>query len=131
MNDQGRRRVGILIGVGLACGLLPGIALAGTETLDKVLSVLMAVIVMTIVNQLIFVGPSGRVPLPALLAFGLAGYVQDALVWWLLSWLGPKLGSMQVEGLGTILLAALITRGTVLLLSQLTPTAETAETAED
>ncbi|MFB7448609.1 hypothetical protein [Streptomyces sp. NPDC056194] len=127
MNDQGRRRVGILIGVGLACGLLPGIALAGTETLDKVLAVLMAVIVMTIVNQLIFVGPSGRVPLPALLAFGLAGYVQDALVWWLLSWLGPKLGTMQVEGLGTILLAALITRGTVLLLSQLTPTAETAE----
>ncbi|MFF3607246.1 hypothetical protein [Streptomyces sp. NPDC002463] len=131
MNDQGRRRVGILIGVGLACGLLPGITLAGTETLDKVLAVLMAVIVMTIVNQLIFVGPSGRVPLPALLAFGLAGYVQDALVWWLLSWLGPKLGNMQVEGFGTILLAALITRGTVLLLSQLTPTAETAETAED
>ncbi|MFF5280037.1 hypothetical protein [Streptomyces sp. NPDC013171] len=127
MNDQGRRRVGILVGVGLACGLLPGIALASTETLDKALAVLMAVIVMTIINQLIFVGPSGRVPLPALLAFGLAGYVQDALVWWLLSWLGPKLGNMQVEGLGTILLAALITRGTVLLLSQLTPTAETAE----
>ncbi|MER7539119.1 hypothetical protein ABTX77_30690 [Streptomyces sp. NPDC097704] len=127
MNDQGRRRVGILVGVGLACGLLPGITLAGTETLDKALAVLMAVIVMTIINQLIFVGPSGRVPLPALLAFGLAGYVQDALVWWLLSWLGPKLGDMQVEGLGTILLAALITRGTALLLSQLTPTAETAE----
>ncbi|WP_225801546.1 phage holin family protein [Streptomyces sp. NK15101] len=127
MNDQGRRRLGVLIGVGLACGLLPGITLGGTETIDTVLGVLVTALVMTILTQLIFIGPSGRVPLPLLLAFGLAGFVQDALIWWLLSWLGPKLGYLHVEGLGTILLAALITRATLLLLSQLSPTAETAE----
>ncbi|SED27611.1 phage holin family protein [Streptomyces sp. TLI_105] len=127
MNDQGRRRLGVLIGVGLACGLLPGIALGGTETVDAVLAVLMAALVMTILTQLISIGPSGRVPLPALLVFGLAGFVQDALIWWLLSWLGPKIGYLHIEGLATILLAALITRATTLLLSQLSPAAETAE----
>ncbi|WP_078954088.1 phage holin family protein [Streptomyces globisporus] len=126
MNDQGRRRLGVLVGVGLACGLLPGITLGGTETLDAVLAVLMAAVVMTVLTQLIFIGPSGRVPLPALLAFGLAGFVQDALIWWLLSWLGPKIGHLHVEGLTTILLAALITRATLLLLSQLSPAVETA-----
>ncbi|MFI8768485.1 hypothetical protein ACIGN6_26770 [Streptomyces sp. NPDC053792] len=127
MNDQGRRRLGVLVGVGLACGLLPGITLGGTETVDKVLSVLMAAVAMTVLTQVIFIGPSGRVPLPALLAFGLAGFVQDALIWWLLSWLGPKIAYLHVEGLATILLAALITRATLLLLSQLGSAAETAE----
>ncbi|MGW8765541.1 hypothetical protein ACWGN5_23870 [Streptomyces sp. NPDC055815] len=127
MNDQGRRRLGILIGVGLACGLLPGITLGGTDTLDIVLSVLMASVVLSVLTQVIFIGPSGRVPLPALLVFGLAGFVQDALIWWLLSWLGPKIAYLHVDGLATILLAALITRATLLLLSQLGPTPETAE----
>ncbi|MEU0401231.1 hypothetical protein ABZ318_13465 [Streptomyces sp. NPDC006197] len=127
MNDQGRRKLGVLVGVGLACGLLPGITLGGTETMDTVLAVLMAAVVMTVLTQLIFIGPSGRVPLPALLVFGLAGFAQDALIWWLLSWLGPKIGYLHVEGLATILLAALITRATVLLLSQLSPAVETAE----
>ncbi|CAM5513505.1 phage holin family protein [Streptomyces tanashiensis] len=127
MDDQGRRRLGVLLGVGLACGLLPGITLGGTETIDIVLSVLMAGVVMTVLTQVIFIGPSGRVPLPALLVFGLAGFVQDALIWWLLSWLGPKIAYLHVDGLATILLAALITRATLLLLSQLSPATETAE----
>ncbi|WP_369144497.1 hypothetical protein [Streptomyces sp. R44] len=127
MNAQGGRRLGVIIGVGLACALLPGITTRGTETLDTVLSVLMAAVVMTVLTQVIFIGPSGRVPLPALLVFGLAGFVQDALIWWLLSWLGPKMSYLHVEGLATILLAALITRATILLLSQLSPAAETAE----
>ncbi|WP_159026450.1 hypothetical protein [Streptomyces vietnamensis] len=127
MHPQAGRRLGVLIGVGLACGLLPGITLAGTETLDTVQSVLMATIVMVVLTQLIFIGPSGRAPLPALLVFGLAGFAQDALIWWLLSWLGPKISHLHVDGLATILLAALITRATTLLLSQLSPAAETAE----
>ncbi|MFI1656101.1 hypothetical protein ACH4ZU_14485 [Streptomyces sp. NPDC020472] len=127
MNDQGRRRLGVLIGVGLACGLLPGITLGGAETVDAVLAVLMAALAMTVLTQMIFIGPSGRAPLSALLVLGLAGFVQDALIWWLLSWLGPKIGDLRVEGLATILLAALITRATTLLLSQLSPAAETAE----
>ncbi|MFJ7955416.1 hypothetical protein ACIQ62_03890 [Streptomyces sp. NPDC096319] len=127
MNEQGRRRLGVLIGVGLACGLLPGITLGGTETADIVFSVLMAAVVMTVLTQVIFIGPSGRVPVSALLVFGLVGFVQDALVWWLLSWLGPKIAPLHVDGLLTILLAALITRATLLLLSQLGPAAEMAE----
>ncbi|MFD3535646.1 hypothetical protein [Streptomyces sp. NPDC058664] len=126
MSDQGRRKLGVLVGVGAAGALLPGITL-GTETVDAALSVLMATLVMVVLTQLIHIGPTGRVPLPLLAAFGLAGFVQDALIWWLLSWLGPKMSELRVEGVATILLAALITRATVLLLSQLTPAAATAE----
>ncbi|WP_017237049.1 hypothetical protein [Streptomyces sp. SS] len=126
MGDQGRRKLGIIAGVGLAGGLLPGITL-GTETVDVALSVLAATLVMVVLTQVVHIGPSARVPLPALAAFGLAGFVQDALIWWLLSWLGPKVSELRVEGLTTILLAALITRSTLLLLSQLSPAAETAE----
>ncbi|MEF9883194.1 hypothetical protein [Streptomyces sp. P9-A4] len=126
MSDQGRRKLGVLVGVSLAGALLPGITL-GAETVDAAFSVLFATVVLAVLTQLILIGPSGRVPLPALLAFGLAGFVQDALIWWLISWLGPKMSDLRVEGLGTILLAALITRATVVLLSQLSPAAETAE----
>ncbi|MFE5910356.1 hypothetical protein ACFQ6B_14915 [Streptomyces wedmorensis] len=126
MDDQGRRKLGIIAGVGLAGGLLPGITL-GPETVDVALSVLIATIVLVVLTQVIYIGPSARVPLPALAAFGLAGFAQDALIWWLLSWLGPKVSELRVEGLTTILLAALITRSTLLLLSQLSPAMETAE----
>ncbi|MFB7517976.1 hypothetical protein [Streptomyces sp. NPDC056144] len=126
MSDQGRRKLGVLAGVGLAGGLLPGITL-GAETADAVLSLMTAVLVVTVLTQIVHIGPSARVPASALVLFGALGFVQDALVWWLLSWLGPKVGELRVEGFTTILLAALCTRGAVLLLSQLTSTAETAE----
>ncbi|MER5962478.1 hypothetical protein [Streptomyces sp. NPDC002057] len=122
MSDQGRRKPAVLVGVALAGALLPGITL-GAETVDVVLSVLVATVVLVVLTQLIHIGPSGRVPLPALAALGLAGFAQDALIWWLLSWLGPKVSELRVEGVGTILLAALITRTTVLLVSQLAPSA--------
>ncbi|MFH8575939.1 hypothetical protein [Streptomyces zaomyceticus] len=126
MSDQGRRRLGVLVGVALAGGLLPGVTL-GAETPDVILSVLAATLVTVVLTQLVHIGPSGRVPVPALAVLGLAGFVQDALIWWLLSWLGPKISELRVEGVATILLAALITRATVLLLSQLSPAVETAE----
>ncbi|MFE6098362.1 hypothetical protein ACFVQ4_00125 [Streptomyces laurentii] len=126
MSDQGRRKLGILVGVGIAAGTLPGITL-GTETADALLSFVVAVAVLAVLTQLIFVGPSQRVPLPALLVFGPLGFAQDALIWWLLSWLGPKISTLHVTGLGTILLAALITRAMVLLVSQLSPAGKTAE----
>ncbi|MEU3075086.1 hypothetical protein [Streptomyces laurentii] len=118
MSDQGRRKLGILVGVGIAAGTLPGITL-GTETADALLSFVVAAAVLAVLTQLIFIGPSQRVPLPALLAFGSLGFAQDALIWWLLSWLGPKISTLHVTGLGTILLAALITRATTLLIHQL------------
>ncbi|WP_327162296.1 hypothetical protein [Streptomyces zaomyceticus] len=126
MSDQGRRRLGVLVGVALAGGLLPGVTL-GAETPDVILSVLAATLVTVVLTQLVHIGPSGRVPVPTLAVLGLAGFVQDALIWWLLSWLGPKISELRVEGVATILLAALITRATVLLLSQLSPAVETAE----
>ncbi|MEU3746096.1 MULTISPECIES: phage holin family protein [Streptomyces] len=126
MSDQVRRRLGIFAGVGLAGGLLPGITL-GAETVDAAFSLVVAAVVLTVLTQLVHVGPSGRVPVPVLGALGAVGFVQDALIWWLLSWLGPKLSDLRIEGLATILLAALITRATVLLLSQMSSAVEIAE----
>lgn len=102
--------MGVVAGTALAGARLPGITL-GTGTADAVPAVLMASVVPAVLTRLIFIGPSGRVPLPALAAFGLAGFVQDALIWWLLSWLGPRFSTLHIEGFATIRLAALCTRG--------------------
>ncbi len=102
--------MGVVAGTALAGALLPGITL-GTGMADAVPAVLMASVVPAVLTRLIFIGPSGRVPLPALAAFGLAGFVQDALIWWLLSWLGPRFSTLHSEGFATIRLAALCTRG--------------------
>ncbi|MER7574011.1 hypothetical protein [Streptomyces sp. NPDC126514] len=117
MTDIGRRRkLGALAGVCIAAALLPGITL-GPEDVDVPLSLMVAALVVMLLTQLVYVGPSARVPAPALLAFGLAGYVQDSLIWWLLSWLGGKFAELEVEGFGTILLAGLITRVSILAFS--------------
>ncbi|MFF1687996.1 MULTISPECIES: hypothetical protein [unclassified Streptomyces] len=117
MTDIGKRRkLGALAGVCIAGALLPGITL-GAEDVDVPLSLLVAALVVILLNQLVYVGPSARVPAPALLAFGLAGFLQDSLIWWLLSWLGGKFSELEVEGFGTILLAGLITRVSILAFS--------------
>ncbi|MFD7447251.1 MULTISPECIES: hypothetical protein [unclassified Streptomyces] len=117
MTDIGRRRkLGALAGVCIAGALLPGITL-GAEDVDVPLSLMVAALVVMLLTQLVYVGPSARVPAPALLAFGLAGFVQDSLIWWLLSWLGGKFAELEVEGFGTILLAGLITRVSILAFS--------------
>ncbi|GAA2511762.1 hypothetical protein GCM10010406_54950 [Streptomyces thermolineatus] len=117
MTDIGRRRkLGALAGVCIAGALLPGITL-GAENVDVLLSLMVAALVVMLLTQLVYVGPSARVPTPALLAFGLAGFVQDSLIWWLLSWLGGKFAELEVEGFGTILLAGLITRVSILAFS--------------
>ncbi|MFD4709205.1 hypothetical protein ACFWN5_05835 [Streptomyces sp. NPDC058430] len=117
MTDIGRRRkLGALAGVCIAGALLPGITL-GAEDVDVALSLMVAALVVILLTQLVYVGPSARVPAPALLAFGLAGFLQDSLIWWLLSWLGGKFSELEVEGFGTILLAGLITRVSILAFS--------------
>ncbi|MFH8257173.1 hypothetical protein ACH4MA_20300 [Streptomyces roseolus] len=125
MDERVRRRAGILVGVGLAGGLLPGVAM-GAETVDVLLSWMVATLVLVVLTQLVFIGPSGRVPVRMLAVFGGLGFVQDALIWWLLSWLAPKISDMRVEGWGTILLAALLTRTAVVVASQLTSRVEIA-----
>ncbi|MFS4092748.1 hypothetical protein [Streptomyces sp. AF1A] len=112
----GRRKLGALVGVCIAGALLPGITL-GAQGMDVLLSLVIAALVVVGLTQLVYVGPSARVPAPALLAFGLAGFVQDSLIWWLLSWLGGKVSALEVEGFGTILLAGLITRVSILAFS--------------
>ncbi|MGW1539382.1 hypothetical protein ACWCPM_03670 [Streptomyces sp. NPDC002309] len=117
MTDIGRRRkIGALFGVCVAGTVLPGVTL-GAEDMDVPASLMVAALVVMLLTQLVHIGPSARVPTPALLAFGLAGFVQDSLIWWLLSWLGGKLSELEVEGFGTILLAGLITRVSILAFS--------------
>ncbi|MFD3655696.1 hypothetical protein [Streptomyces sp. NPDC058620] len=121
MTDQARRKLGALVGVCLAGGLLPGVTL-GAEGVDVAYSTAVAFIAVALLTQLVFIGPSARVRAPLLLAFGAAGVVQDALIWWLLSWLGEAAGAeLRVEGIGTTLIAALITRVSILAASQLAP----------
>ncbi|MEV0748009.1 phage holin family protein [Streptomyces sp. NPDC050273] len=115
MTDIGSK-LGALAGVCIAGALLPGITL-GAEDVDVLLSLVVAAFVVILLTQLVHVGPSARVPVPALLTFGLAGFVQDSLIWWLLSWLGGKFAELEVEGFGTILLAGLITRVSILAFS--------------
>jgi hypothetical protein len=123
MTDiSGRRRLGALAGACIAGALLPGITL-GAGNMDVALSLMVAGLVIVLLTQLIHIGPSTRVPAPALLAFGLAGFVQDSLIWWLLSWLGGKFAELEVEGFGTILLAGLITRVSILAFSLIGPEA--------
>ncbi|MFE5481990.1 hypothetical protein [Streptomyces sp. NPDC056527] len=117
MTDTGtRRRLGALVGVGVSGAVLPGVTL-GAEAADVVLSIVIAGVVISLLTQLIYVGPSAPVPPLALLAFAAAGFVQDSLIWWLLSWLGGEIAAFRVEGFGTILLAGLITRASILALS--------------
>ncbi|MEU4270465.1 hypothetical protein [Streptomyces sp. NPDC026092] len=126
MTDTGmRRRLGAFVGVGVSCALLPGITLNG-DTSDAGLAVLLAGLVIAVLTQLIYIGPSEPVPALPLLAFAAAGFIQDALIWWLLSWLGNETDMINVTGFGTILLAALITRTSILTLS-LTGTSRTTD----
>ncbi|MFD9034595.1 hypothetical protein ACFVZW_26175 [Streptomyces sp. NPDC059567] len=119
MTDTGtRRRLGALVGVGLSGAVLPGVTL-GAEAVDVALSIVIAGVVISLITQLIYIGPSAPVPPLPLLAFAAAGFVQDSLIWWLLSWLGGEIAPFQVEGFGTILLAGLITRASILSLSLL------------
>ncbi|MFF8278226.1 hypothetical protein ACF05T_19290 [Streptomyces lateritius] len=127
MADTGtRRRLGALAGAGISAAALPGITLEGDRT-DAVLAVVIAGMAIAVLTQLVHIGPSAPVPAPALLAFGAAGFVQDSLIWWLLSWLGEEIGMMRVEGFGTILLAGLITRVSILALSLVAPSPATAD----
>ncbi|MFC7216982.1 hypothetical protein ACFQLX_02165 [Streptomyces polyrhachis] len=89
-------------------------------------SLMVAAFVVMLLTQLIYIGPSGRVPALMLLAFGGAGFVQDSLIWWLLSWLGGRLSELEVEGFATIVLAGLVTRAAILAFA-LIGTRSTAE----
>ncbi|MEW1906107.1 hypothetical protein [Streptomyces sp. NPDC086147] len=131
MTDQGRRKLGALVGVCLAGGLLPGITL-GTAGADVAFSLAVAFVAVALITQIVHIGPSVRVGAAPLAAFAAAGVLQDSLIWWLLSWLGGTLGAeLRVEGFGTIVLAGLITRVSILAVSLLAPSGSTQERTSD
>lgn len=117
MTVTAGRKLGALVGVGLA-GLLPGVTLgSGSEAF---MSVMVAFIAVGLLTQIIYIGPSAPVPRIPLLAFTVAGVVQDSLIWWLLSWAGPAGGfELRVDGFLSIVLAGLITRVAILGVSLL------------
>ncbi|MFE6228578.1 hypothetical protein [Microtetraspora glauca] len=125
MDERVRRRAGVLAGVGLAGWVVPGVGM-GAETADVLFSWVVASVVLVVLTQLVFIGPSGRVPARMLAVFGALGFVQDALIWWLLSWLGPQVSELRVDGWAAVLLAALVTRTAMVVASQLTSRTEIA-----
>ncbi|MFD6974108.1 hypothetical protein [Streptomyces sp. NPDC059979] len=124
MRDSTRRKLGTIAGVYLAIALLPGITVDG-EGSDVALAGIMAAFVLVIVGQIILISPSSDWrghPRQALLVLAALGFVQDFLLWLLLSWAFPQAGfPMEVTGLGTMALAALLTRGLSLALLLLLP----------
>ncbi|WP_326591208.1 hypothetical protein [Streptomyces sp. NBC_01294] len=124
MRDPTRRKLGTIAGVYLAIALLPGITVDG-EGSDVALAGIMAAFVLVIVGQIILISPSSDWrghPRQALLVLAALGFVQDFLLWLLLSWAFPQTGfPMEVTGLGTMALAALLTRGLSLALLLLLP----------
>ncbi|WP_374773657.1 hypothetical protein OG756_12075 [Streptomyces sp. NBC_01310] len=124
MRDSTRRKLGTIAGVYLAIALIPGITVDG-EGSDVALVGIMAAFVLVIVGQIILISPSSDWrghPRQALLALAALGFVQDFLLWLLLSWAFPQMGfPMEVTGLGTMALAALLTRGLSLALLLLLP----------
>ncbi|MEV7520775.1 hypothetical protein [Streptomyces sp. NPDC091371] len=139
MRDAMRRKIGIVAGVYLAIALLPGLWVEGflgedPEFADVALEGIMATAVLVVLGQIILISPSSdwrRAPVGAVLLLSVLGYVQDFLLWLLISWAFAEMeSSLHVDGLGTIALAALLTRGLSLaLLLLLPPSAEHREEA--
>ncbi|HEY9371584.1 hypothetical protein [Streptomyces sp.] len=116
MTVTAGRKLGALVGVCLAGGLLPGITLgSGSEAFFSLVTAFIAVALLT---QIVYIGPSALITGLPLLAFTVAGVVQDSLIWWLLAWLGSTGGiELRVNGFLTIVLAGLITRVAILAVS--------------
>ncbi|MFJ4779169.1 hypothetical protein [Streptomyces sp. NPDC088762] len=124
MRDSTRRKIGTIAGVYLAIALLPGITVDG-EGIDVALVGLMAAAVLVVVGQIVLISPSsdwrGGSP-AAVLVLVVLGFVQDFLLWLLVSWALPEMGArLEVSGLGTMALAALLTRSLALALVMLLP----------
>ena len=118
---KGRRILGTYLGVALAAALLSGIHALGDS---RLFDALLAGIVFTVVNQLIYAYPDdirGTHPI-ALLAFGAVGIVQDTLIWLLVSWLSGKMGDgLYVDGFPTALLGGVVVRASAFVLLALGP----------
>ncbi|MFJ8018590.1 hypothetical protein [Streptomyces sp. NPDC096339] len=139
MRDVMRRRIGTIAGVYLAIALLPGVWVKGflgeePGFADVALEGMMAAAVLVVLGQIVLISPGSdwrRAPVGAVLLLSVLGYVQDFLLWLLISWAFAEIESaLHVDGLGTVALAALLTRGLSLaLLLLLPPSAEHREEA--
>ncbi|MEC4014772.1 hypothetical protein [Streptomyces sp. H27-D2] len=131
MTDQGKCKLGILIGVGVAVGLLPGLSLGS----DIIFSLMLAAAVFMILTTAISIVPSSArpfAPATVMLALALGGVVQDLLLWLLVSWLARMFGlGFQLNGIGTLLAAAVIMRTCIWVPLLLLPGRAVREPASD
>ena len=115
---NGRMRfLGTFLGVALAVGVVPGIAVAGGTSV--VWPVVVTGWIFVIGTMLVAIHPSDirRTPPVAIAALAAAGLVQDFLLWLLAGWVGGRMDTgLEVDGVGAAVLGAVVTRAVVLLL---------------
>jgi putative membrane protein len=121
-HTQVHRVLGTLAGVSLAVGVLPGISVLPYESGGAALVVTVSIFV--IVNQLIYSYPNEirTAPAPVVLLLAVFGFVQDTLVWLLVSFAADNsIGGHTVDGFLTALLGGLLVRGATLAALYLVP----------
>ncbi|MFF2020379.1 hypothetical protein ACFVW2_01005 [Streptomyces sp. NPDC058171] len=121
-HTQLPRVLGTLAGVSLAVGVLPGISVAPFESGGVALVVTVSIFI--IVNQLIYAYPNEIRTAPAgvLLLLAGFGFVQDTLIWLLVSYAADRsIGGHAVDGFLTALLGGLLVRGVTLAVLYLAP----------
>ncbi|MFJ6567129.1 phage holin family protein [Streptomyces sp. NPDC091292] len=121
-SNKPLRLLGTTAGVCAAVALLPGIAVDGVS---PYVAVFFAVVVFSAANQLIYSYPHSIRTAPPLvvLILTLIGFVQDTLLWLLVSWLaGTMGGGVDVDGFVAALLGGMIVRTAVLVFLALAPT---------
>ncbi|MFF2849373.1 phage holin family protein [Streptomyces sp. NPDC058001] len=121
-SNKPQRLLGTAAGVCVAVAVLPGIAVEGQ--MSKAVSLFFAVAVFVAANQLIYSYPESIRTAPPLMVVVLAliGFVQDTLLWLLVSWLaGTMGGGVDVDGFVPALLGGMIVRTAVLVFLTIAP----------
>ncbi|GAB3235102.1 phage holin family protein [Glycomyces halotolerans] len=106
----------------VATVLVSGITLLGDSTGDRILSLVLAAVVFTLVNA--FVKPLVMLVGCALyvLTLGLFGLIVNALMFWLTGWLSEEIGiGFTVDGFWSAFWGAIIVWITMWVLDLLTP----------
>ncbi|MGI5528367.1 hypothetical protein ACQEVX_13415 [Streptomyces syringium] len=113
MTEENQRKIGLLAGIALSAGLLPGVTLGGDSLPDTLLTAALTALLFMILTTLVDTTPAftrPKVPV-VLLILGAAGWLQDTLIWLLAAWLFDLAGGdLHVNGFAAAALAGLITR---------------------
>ncbi|MEV0091864.1 hypothetical protein [Streptomyces sp. NPDC050738] len=115
MTDQGRRGLGVFIGVWLVVGLLPGVTVGAGS--DVFLSAVLAIIVFGILTKIVLIAPTSErpaAPLPVLAGLAIGGFIEDVLIWLLIRQLADQLDAgLRLDGYGTVIAAAAVVRASI------------------